>query len=92
MNIVTQYNLRKSLLVIFTVIIVTIILWFCLVITDYVRYRMDKIPLFAILEIKIADFEDGYEETYTGIGYKYVETQRDSDFSNKFYVLGIKLK
>ena len=90
MNLVARKNLAITIGIMMFVIILICIMWLCVVITDFVRYKTESIPIFAF-NVTISDLENGYIEEYKGLGYKYIEKYIDNVKSSEFYLLGFKL-
>lgn len=90
MNLVAKRNLSITIGMLMFVIILICIMWFCVVITDFVRYKTNSIPIFAF-NVTIEDLDNGYIEEYNGLGYKYVESFIDNIKTTEFYLLGIKI-
>lgn len=65
--------MKKLLLV----IVIILGLWVVLFTTDYILYKNNHKPLL-ILKTDKKEFQDGYVATYTGLGYKVVEYNRES--------------
>lgn len=91
MNLVVRKKLAIAIGIIVFAVIIIFITWLCIVVTDIVRYKTNSIPIFAF-NVSIEDLEDGYIETYNGIGYKYVEhSVKDGGNTREFYLFGIKI-
>lgn len=88
MNIIVRKNLAITIGVIFFILVVLFVVWLCMVITDYVRYKTNSIPIFAY-NVSIIDEEEGHTQIYKGLGYKYLD--RENGNFKEFYVFGVKI-
>jgi len=89
-NMIFKKNLAITIGMIFFVLILICIIWLCTVVTDFIRYKTESIPIFAF-NVTISDLENGYIEEYKGLGYKYVEKNIDNVKTCEFYLLGLSI-
>ena len=60
---------RRMVAIIYFIIsiaIIATILWVCALVTDYIRFKYNQIPVFTISSV-IEDKIDGYTTTYNGL-------------------------
>lgn len=88
MNVVARKNVSIIIGVIAFLIILLSAMWLCTVVTDYIRYKTNAIPIFAY-NVTISGENKAYKEMYEGIGYSYICYLDETP--NEFYVLGIKV-
>ena len=65
--------MKKVLLI----IVIILGLWLLLFTTDYILYKNDHKP-FIVLKTDKKEYQDGYVITYTGLGYKVIEYNRET--------------
>lgn len=76
--------MKKTLTVVLKVaILVFILFWVIMLLTDYFRARKNLEPLFCISE-KENVYEDGTTSICTGLGYKYIRYNRDCLSASEF--------
>lgn len=73
-----------------SLIIISLILWTCALVTDYIRFKSNQIPVFTIYSA-IEDKVNGYASVYNGLGYKFVQNYENSRYTNEFYILNYKV-
>ncbi|MBQ6687288.1 MAG: hypothetical protein IJN03_02055 [Bacilli bacterium] len=74
-----------------TIILVIAILWAAVVLTDYLRFRINKDALFCIKE-ETKTYNDGTVHSCTGLGYKVYNYQRRSITAVEFGPFFLKEK
>ena len=67
------------------ILILILIFWLSLILTDYLRTVNSKDPLFCYFNKKDIEYENGKVEECTGLGYKVIKYDLDE---NKRYELG----
>lgn len=73
-----------------SLVIILLVLWLCAVVTDYSRFKSNKVPVFTISS-SIEDKVDGYTSRYNGIGYAFIQNYENSTYTNEFYILNYKI-
>ncbi|MBR5227234.1 MAG: hypothetical protein IKV94_01165 [Clostridia bacterium] len=90
MNIIARRNTAITIGIVVFILVILFVLWMCVVITDFVRYKTGNIPIFAF-NVTIEDLTNGDIETYKGLGYKFVDKNIDNINTKEFYLLGFKI-
>ncbi|MBQ7031355.1 MAG: hypothetical protein IJN13_03160 [Bacilli bacterium] len=76
--------MRKTLGIIFKVLLVTVVVvWIGLILVEYFRYQ-DNEPMLVVLKEETLAYEDGHVYVYWGLGYKSITYERTSIYGKEF--------
>jgi len=84
--------MRKTLGIIFKAMVVLIVLlWIGLILTEYFRYQENK-PMLIVLKEKEMTYDDGKVYVTWGLGYKTITYERTSIYGREFGHIFIKIR
>jgi len=83
---------RKIIKILSYMVLTIVVLWFCLVLIEFYRVKIDKKPLFCFNDVKDIEDDDEYSVTCYGPLYKYREYHYNEgdDISAKEFTLIFK--
>ena len=84
--------MRKTLGILFKVLLVSIVVvWIGLILVEYFRYQ-DNEPMLVVLKEETIPYEDGHVYVYWGLGYKSITYERTSLYGKEFGHIFIKVR
>lgn len=79
--------MKNFLIYFFTIILLISLFYFAIVFTDCMRFKKGNVPIFA-MSIKTDKTEEGFENTFIGLGYKLNELENKKMYSKKITFFG----
>jgi hypothetical protein len=81
--------MKKKINVVALVFTIAFVLWTVIIYTDFKLCQSNQKPIFTYLS-KHYDYNDGYVDLYSGLGYKYYEYHRTSINGQNFIPFWMK--
>ena len=84
--------MRRTLGILFKVILVSIVvIWIGLILVEYFRYQ-DNLPMLIVLDEETIPYEDGHVYVTWGLGYKTITYERTSIYGKEFGHIFIRVR